>query len=100
MPTSYYDVDAILAEEELIPCTTLFEFSHLQHLDPDASIGGRKVGGKKKTNYLEEGSRIKLPLWALEKWANLGFVRLQLPRHYGRKARERLEADPGDADLR
>lgn len=97
MPTSYYDVDAILAEEELIPCTTLFEFSHLQHLDPDASIGHLT---KTKSKYLAENSRIKLPLWAVEKWANLGFVRLQLPRHYGRKARERLEADPGDADLR
>ncbi|CAJ1962409.1 unnamed protein product [Cylindrotheca closterium] len=103
MPTSYFDVDAILAEEELIPCTTLFEFSHLKHLDPDASIGGGRSSSSKKSrakNYLEENSRIKLPLWALEKWANLGFVRLQLPRHYGRKARERLEADPGDADLR
>ena len=97
MSTSYYDVDAILAEEELIPCTTLFEFSHLQHLDPDASIG---LSRKKKANYLPENSRIKLPMWAVEKWANLGFVRLQLPRHYGRKARQRLEADPGDADLR
>ncbi|KAL3940245.1 MAG: hypothetical protein SGBAC_005180 [Bacillariaceae sp.] len=103
MSTSYYDVDSILAEEELIPCTTLFEFSHLQHLDPDASIGlqRHKAGDKKiEANYLPENSRIKLPLWAVRKWANLGFVRLQLPRHYGRKARERLEADPGDADLR
>ena len=91
MSTPYYDVDAILAEEELIPCTTLFDFSHLQELDPD--------GGCRK-KYLPENSRVKLPLWAVEKWANLGFVRLQLPRHYGRKARERLEADPGDADLR
>jgi GINS complex subunit 3 len=89
--SSYYDLDAILAEEELIPCTTLFDFSHLAHLDPDA---------RSKTSYLQENSRIKMPLWAVEKWAMLGFVRLSLPRHYGRKARERLEADPGDADLR
>lgn len=90
--SSYYDIDAILAEEELIPCTTLFEFSHLAHLDPDARLGNK--------HYLPESSRIKMPLWAVEKWAMLGFVRLTLPRHFGRKARERLEADPGDADLR
>ena len=27
--SSYYDIDAILAEEELVPCTTNFDFSHL-----------------------------------------------------------------------
>ena len=33
--SSYYDIDAILAEEELIPVTNLLDFSHLVHLDPD-----------------------------------------------------------------
>lgn len=90
-PSSYYDIDAILAEEELVPCTTLFDFSHLSHLDPDA---------RHRESHLPEASQIKMPLWAVEKWATLGYVRLSLPRHYSRKARERLEADPGDADLR
>ena len=89
--SSYYDIDAILAEEELIPCTTLFDFSHLAHLDPDAHS---------RDHFLSENSKVKMPLWAVKKWAMLGVVRLSLPRHYGRKARERLEADPGDADLR
>ena len=96
MPTasSYYDIDAILAEEELIPCTTLFDFSHLYYLEPDAATSPHG------TTHLAEGSQIKMPLWAIDKWASLGYVRLALPRHYSRKARERLEADPGDADLR
>ena len=89
--SSYYDIDAILAEEELVPSTTLFDFSHMAHLDPDS---------RNREHYLPEASRVKMPLWAVEKWAMLGFVRLSLPRHYSRKARERLEADPGDADLR
>jgi GINS complex subunit 3 len=88
---SYYDIDAILAEEELIPCITLFDFSHLAQLDPDA---------RNRHHFLPEASRLKVPLWAVNEWAMLGFVRLSLPRHYGRKARESLEADPGDADLR
>ena len=91
MPSSYYDIDAILAEEELVPCSTLFDFTYLSHLDPDLS---------EKEHFLPESSRIKMPLWSVEKWAMLGFVRLSLPRHYGRKARERLEADPAEADLR
>lgn len=108
--TSYYDIDTILAEEELIPCTTLFDFSHLAHLDPDGGtqqhqqqlekVRSSTSSSRTTTDYLPESSRIKIPLWAVEKWAMLGFVRLQLPRHYGRKARERYDADPGDADLR
>lgn len=115
MPQSYYDIDAILAEEELVPCTTLFEFSHLAGLDPDGTHhhqqqqkqdeGGNDDDddngyGGESSAYLPENSRIKIPLWAVEKWATLGFVRLQLPRHYGRRARERYDADPGDANLR
>jgi hypothetical protein len=93
MPSKkYYDVDAILAEEELVPCSTNFDFSYLSHLDPDL------VDSKK--HYLSESTRIKMPLWAIEKWATLGYVRLSLPRHFGKKARERLEADPSEVDLR
>jgi hypothetical protein len=89
--SSYYDIDTILAEEELIPATALFDFSHLASLDPDA---------RHRESHLPEGTQIKMPLWALERWSALGYVRMSLPRHYARKARERLEADPGDADLR
>lgn len=115
---SYYDIDAILAEEELVPCTTLFEFSHLAGLDPDGAHHRQlrqQQQQKQQTRdddqfessssssacgYLPENSRIKIALWAVETWAQLGFVRLQLPRHYGRRARERYDADPGDANLR
>lgn len=115
MSPSYYDIDAILAEEELVPCTVLLDFSHLAHLDPDAAHGAMRIdndgtdadgstGGMKKRrrpdHRLPEGSRIKMPLWAMEKWALLGYVRPGLPRHYGRRAREKVEADPGSADLR
>ena len=103
MPQSYYDIDAILAEEELVPCTTLFEFSHLADLDPDGVHHREQQNSNdygESSAYLPENSRIKIPLWAVEKWATLGFVRLQLPRHYGRRARERYEADPGDVNLR
>lgn len=91
--SSYFDIDAILAEEELIPCHTNFDFSLLAALDPDGAHHQRE-------DFLPENSRIKLPLWLAGRWAMTNFVRLQLPRHYGRKARERYDADPGDADLR
>ena len=133
---SYYDIDTILAEEELVPCTTLLQCRHLAHLDPDylthsavqpqdderhdysadAAAGKRQRGGtsaKKAAassqrsragssvaRHLPESSRIKMPLWSVDKWSHLGFVRLGLPRHFGRGARERLQADPSVADLR
>ena len=102
---NYYDIDSILAEEELIPSTTLFDFSHLAALDPDGPRRGSSHTNQNRSHshhhhYLPEGSRIKMPIWAVQEWAMLGFVRLSLPRHYGRRARERLEADPSDADLR
>lgn len=90
MTGGYYDIDSILAEEELLPCTNLFDFSHLAYLDPDL----------KGESYLPEGSRLKMPVWAIDRWATLGFVRMSLPRHFGRSSRERFEADPADADLR
>ncbi|KAG7362859.1 Gins complex like protein [Nitzschia inconspicua] len=110
--TSYYDIDAILAEEELIPCQTNFEFNLLASLDPDgvhhhhhhhhrkqqSERNGKKY--EDDSDYLPENSRIKIPLWVAKRWAMTNFVRLQVPRHYGRKARERYDADPGDADLR
>jgi hypothetical protein len=76
----------------------------LGDLDPDGTHHQQQQQkGRHETNvgtFLPENSRIKIPLWAVEKWAMLGFVRLQLPRHYGRRARERYDADPGDANLR
>jgi len=103
--SSYYNIDDILAEEELVPCQTLFDFSYLSHLDPDEGLGRTQASRDDKdshrpTHYLQEGSKIKVPLWAVSKWAMLGYVRLSLPRHYARKARERIEADPSEVDLR
>lgn len=112
---SYYDIDTILAEEELIPCTTLLDMNHMAVLDPDGVHDRRRrmaasekdtttascdANAKHEAMILPENSRIKLPLWSIRRWAGLNFVRPQLPRHYGRKARERYDADPGDADLR
>jgi len=105
---SYYNIDNILAEEEIVSCTSLFDFLHLGHIDPgnvtgftsqsNAALKG--VQRQRKSGYLPENTRIKMPLWSVDKWAKLGFARISIPRHFGRKARERLATDPGSADLR
>lgn len=125
---SYYNIDTILAEEELIVARPAFDFALLSHLDPDShrlatstSSAGRKrarddtdkenalngttdksksVGGG-GSHALPAGTKIKMPMWALERWAMLGFIRISsLPKHYGKRMKERLEADPVSVDLR
>ena len=112
MPTSYYDIDEILAEEELIPVTNLIDFQYLAYLDPNCSQ--RPIDKKSYTGtgdkarykhtseqcYLPEGTKFKMPLWSIVKWAELQFVQLSLPSHYSHKARKRLEAEPAEVDLR
>eukprot|EP00814_Leptocylindrus_danicus_P008510 CAMPEP_0116032256 /NCGR_PEP_ID=MMETSP0321-20121206/18050_1 /TAXON_ID=163516 /ORGANISM="Leptocylindrus danicus var. danicus, Strain B650" /LENGTH=256 /DNA_ID=CAMNT_0003507635 /DNA_START=362 /DNA_END=1132 /DNA_ORIENTATION=+ len=96
----YYDIDDILAEDQQIPCTTQFDFVGLSHLDESsvAPIGSRKR--KQKRDVLPEGSRLKLPLWAVEKWGELNFIRTRLPKLHCRRSREQLVSDPASADLR
>lgn len=107
----YYDIDAILAEEELIPCKSLFDFTYLSHLDPDYYTTSSSSGQQRKTNdhhktdendynYLPEGSRIRMPLWSIRKWADLNFIQIGIPKQYRLVARERLEADPVQMNLR
>ena len=91
-----------------MPCTALFDFSHLGHLEEDAVNGGNTTTSSSSstaaaamtTDYLKEGTKLKMPLWALDKWSTLGYVTVQIPRHFNQKAREKLEADPLAVDLR
>jgi len=124
MYSSYYDIDDILAEDVLVPVTNVVDFSHLAHLDPDyihqpirmdASdddendndeqiMEKARARARQRRNrddyYLPENTKISMPLWAIEKWAMLGYIRIGIPRHFGRKFRERLVADPVAVDLR
>jgi hypothetical protein len=103
---SYYNIDAILAEEELIPVSPLFDFEYLAHLDPDYNhtnnVSQDKTNPsvtKKTRNILTEGTRLKMPLWSIKKWAETGFVKMVLPRHFGKRMQERLRADAVSVDL-
>ncbi|KAL3793611.1 hypothetical protein ACHAWO_001660 [Cyclotella atomus] len=107
---SYYDIDTILAEEELIQIRPSFPFSHLSHLDPESSnrkrrrvdkenVGNSRTSIRGGGHVLEEGTKIKMPMWAVDRWVVLGFVRVTLPGIYGSKMKERLLADPVSVDL-
>lgn len=100
----YYDIDEILAQEELVSCQTLLDFSYLSHLNPDAALyrptplnDKNTTTTQRRTNkhVLPEEAILKVPIWIVEIWAKLRFVRVQsFPKHYGRRAREFLAADP------
>ena len=103
----YYDIDDFLAEEELVPCTTNCDFSYLSFLDPDNTAAAVISGGSKSKrsrnsdqDLLAEHSKLKMPIWSLHSWADLGFVLLQIPKEYNRKTRELLAADPAHVHLR
>jgi hypothetical protein len=95
MTSSYYDLDDILSEEELIPCWTNFDFTYLAKLDPDY----HPEDDKDAPDILSAARKIKMPIWAVKQWAPKGWVKMVLPRIYSRKAREKLEADPLQVDL-
>ena len=101
MSGSYYDLDDFLAEEEAVQCQTKFDFSHLSHLDPDARFNTMNHNDQNHHHHhvLPEGSKITIPLWAVRKWANLGFCRIALPAQYRLKARELIQADPASVSL-
>jgi hypothetical protein len=94
----YYDLDEFLAEEEAIQCQTAFDFSHLSYLDPDAPPGTTSTNHN--NNVLPEHSKVKIPMWAIRKWAELSFCRLLVPIQYRVAARELILADPASVTLR
>ena len=117
---SYYDIEAILAEEELIPVTNLFNFPYLAHLDPDYVVGehqssqlyfqeGSNNGARKgkgsdsiRNHHLKQHTNFHMPLWSLTYWAmaQQRCINIRLPKHYRRKTRDRLNSDPVSVDLR
>jgi hypothetical protein len=102
----YYDIDTILAEDEILTVKPKFSFAHLSHLDPDYSSRKRPRGNDDGLpskppssnhhhhHHLPEGTKIRMPLWVVDRWAHLNFVRIPvLPKHYRQRTKERLEAD-------
>ena len=106
--SSYYDIDAILAEEELIPVVNIIDFFHLAHLDPNyvnpkstsSSSSSSIQPTKQKHSLLLKKTKFKMPLWSIEKWSKLHYIQIYLPKHYNRKGRDKLEADPLSINLR
>ncbi|KAI7856692.1 putative DNA replication complex GINS protein psf3 [Circinella umbellata] len=89
----YYDIDSILAEHSKIPCI----FLH----DIDASVNLSGDG-----NEIAANSRVELPFWMAKVLAQYrlpngeNLVTIELPRAYGTRVRNSLDASPTSIDFR
>jgi hypothetical protein len=100
----YYDIDDFLADEELLPCTTMYDFTLLAHLKADegsttittagsASSNNNHTNSNKDRN-LAGNTKLQMPIWTLREWARLNYVKIKLPKKYSATARDSVKADP------
>ncbi|OZJ04971.1 hypothetical protein BZG36_01769 [Bifiguratus adelaidae] len=97
----YYDIDAILSEQQRVPCT--FKYSIPNHAFLE---GGEQQGD------LKSGTRAELPFWIAANLAaadltsssttssEASLIELQVPKHYGSKVRNALDASPVSIDCK
>lgn len=85
----YYDIDDILAEAEVIPCSFTIDALNLGYLDEGS-----------EESDMKSGSRVELPFWLTRVLATRGMVSLEMPKCFGKKFKKQLLADPRVVDLR
>ncbi|XP_073135830.1 uncharacterized protein [Henckelia pumila] len=88
---SYYDVDDILAEEELIP--SVFQY---------AANGVGLFDSSDCTNKVEAASRVELPFWLASELSFRNLISMRVPPSFDKesKTREEIGADAAHVDLR
>jgi hypothetical protein len=103
----YYDIDDFLADEELLPCTTTYDFALLGHLK--ASEGSNHHNSNnatphqqqpQKDRHLAANTKLQMPIWTLREWVRLNYVRIvHVPKKYSSTARDAVKADPLQCEL-
>ncbi|KAI7900953.1 uncharacterized protein BX663DRAFT_515837 [Cokeromyces recurvatus] len=89
----YYDIDSILAEQIKIPCIALHDYTK------EANLNGNNTEVKRNT-------RVELPYWMAKPLAeyslpaNDSLISIELPKTYGTKVRNALDASPVLVDFR
>lgn len=85
----YYDLDSILADEAMVPCTLSYGCTGVGTvIDPSSDAAD-----------LPPGARVDLPLWMVPVMARRGLAQVGLPPAYGDAMRRKLRAGPGCEDL-
>ncbi|KAI5679042.1 hypothetical protein M9H77_09992 [Catharanthus roseus] len=88
---NYYDIDDILAEEEMVPA--IFQ---------ESAYGVGLLESSDDTNMVEAGSKAELPFWLSCDLHGRGVISIDLPPWFRRDSRTRKEigADAAHVDLR
>ncbi|KAK2981986.1 hypothetical protein RJ640_007578 [Escallonia rubra] len=85
----YYDIDDILAEDELVPA--IFK------------VAANEVGlidSSDDTNKVESGSKVELPFWLASELHLRQAVSVGFPRCFNKRTQEEIKADAAHVDLR
>uniref|UniRef100_A0A3Q7GEZ2 Uncharacterized protein n=2 Tax=Solanum subgen. Lycopersicon TaxID=49274 RepID=A0A3Q7GEZ2_SOLLC len=89
--TSYYDIDDILAEEEMVPAVFLQTANEVGIFDCADD-----------TNKVEAGTHVEMPFWLAQELYVRQVVSIKVPPYFDTKAKTRNEigADAAHVDLR
>ena len=101
--SDYWNIDDILAEEELVPTTFKSDAHNLGYLDQmahNAQLNKTKVSTEDKSATLKKGSKVDIPLWLAIALAQRDIVGLRNPLYLSEKYLNLLEADSDVVNLR
>ena len=100
--SDYWNIDDILAEEELIPCTFKDDAKNLAYLDMMAhnQAINKTQGLANDSGTLNKGSKVDLPLWLGIALASRDICELRNPSYLSEKYLNLLKADPEVVNLR
>lgn len=83
------DLDAILSEEERIPCQFSVDAIGLGFLDPSND-----------RPHLQQGARVELPLYMAKALKTRNIIDMELPKHYDHKMRDNIAASALNINLK
>lgn len=83
------DLDAILSEEERIPCVFQMDAQGLGFLDPTND-----------RSNLQQGAKVELPLYMAKALTQRGMTEMELPKHYELKMRHNIAASALNINLK
>lgn len=85
----YYDIDSIMADEFMVPCTLIYGCTGV----------GPVIDPSTDANDLPAGANVEIPLWMVPVMARRGLTQVGLPIVYSDPMRKKLRAGPGCEDL-
>jgi hypothetical protein len=102
--SDYWNIDDILAEEELVPCSFKSDAQNLGYLSAlahNAAINKRTGGASmEESGTLQANQKIDLPLWLAVALAQRDLCELKAPVYMTEKYLNLLQADPEVVNLR